>query len=106
LQRPLAFREWLLEFRGIGRKTASWITRNFLGYQRVAIIDVHLFRACVLMGVFSSKDDVGRHYSILESRYLTLADGLGVDPQILDAVVWKTMRSAGDFAINLLRSAA
>jgi N-glycosylase/DNA lyase len=98
------FREWLLEFRGIGRKTASWITRNVLDCSRIAVIDVHLFRACVLMGLFSGKEDIDRDYYRLEERYLEFAKALGVDSQKLDVVIWKTMRKNGDFTRALLRA--
>ena len=48
------FREWFLSFQGIGPKTASWITRNWLDSDSVAILDVHIHRAGVLCGIFHS----------------------------------------------------
>lgn len=99
------FREWLLGFRGIGPKTASWITRNHLNSSRMAIIDIHVFRACMLMGIFKGTEDLTRDYFKLETRYLALADALGTDAQRLDAVIWKTMRTAR-VSIPELRRAA
>jgi thermostable 8-oxoguanine DNA glycosylase len=106
VQSPLVFRDWLTSFRGIGPKTASWITRNFLGFPRVAVIDIHLYRACVLMGLFSGNEDIARKYRVLELRYLALADGLNLNPQLLDAVIWKTMRRVTRFVTGLLPSGA
>jgi N-glycosylase/DNA lyase len=102
IELPLVFREWLLGFRGIGMKTASWITRNFLEYRRVAVLDVHVFRAGVLMGLFSGRQNLAREYQLLESRYLSFADAINADPRLLDAVIWKTMRNAKGFAIGRL----
>lgn len=103
---PPALRDWLIGFRGIGPKTASWITRNFLNCQRIAVIDVHLYRACVIMGLFSGDENVVRDYIVLEERFLDLADAFKVDPRRLDAVIWKTMRNARGFAIRMMPIAA
>ncbi|MDZ3993341.1 hypothetical protein PspTeo4_24872 [Pseudomonas sp. Teo4] len=47
--RPLhsgrALRDWLLELPGIGYKTASWVARNWLDADDVAILDIHILRA-------------------------------------------------------------
>jgi N-glycosylase/DNA lyase len=48
-----ALRGWLLELPGIGPKTASWIVRNHLGSNEVAIIDIHVLRAGIAASVFS-----------------------------------------------------
>jgi endonuclease III len=45
-------RQLLLSIEGIGPKTASWIVRNVMGSDDVAIIDIHILRACTGMGVF------------------------------------------------------
>lgn len=97
---PLEFRNWLTTFHGVGLKTASWITRNFLNFSRVAVVDVHVFRACVLMRLFSGKERIACHYHCLENRYLQLADGLGVNPQCLDVTIWKTMRQLPSSLLN------
>ena len=41
----LALRDWLMGLPEVGPKTASWITRNWLHSDRVAIIDIHIHRA-------------------------------------------------------------
>src|SRR5207244_4134576 len=39
---PTELRAFLMRIRGVGPKTASWITRNWLTSDDVAIIDVHI----------------------------------------------------------------
>lgn len=56
------FRRWLLGFRGIGMKTASWITRNWRQSESVAIIDVHVHRAGLIAGLFQACDSIARDY--------------------------------------------
>ena len=46
----VVLRNALLEIPGIGPKTASWITRNWCGSDEVAILDVHICRACEIAG--------------------------------------------------------
>ncbi|MES0197022.1 hypothetical protein [Mesorhizobium sp. M0011] len=98
-------RDRLLSFPGIGPKTASWIVRNYLNSDDVAIIDVHLYRACVMMNVFESETDPSRDYFKLEDLFLTFAEGIKVRASILDAIMWDFMRRIGPtahpaFAIN------
>lgn len=85
-------RDWLLGFKGIGPKTASWIVRNHLGSDDVAILDIHVLRAGRLMGLFTAQDDIQRHYCSMEDRFLRLARGLGVKASQLDIVMWRQMR--------------
>ncbi|MCR5882149.1 hypothetical protein LRS03_04450 [Rhizobacter sp. J219] len=89
---PRELRDWLLGFKGIGPKTASWIVRNHLGSDDVAILDIHVLRAGRLMGLFTAEDDVVRHYASMENRFLRLARGLGVKASQLDIVMWRQMR--------------
>jgi N-glycosylase/DNA lyase len=56
----IELRKWLLSFPGIGMKTASWITRNHLRTNTVAVIDIHIFRAGVIMGLYSGGEVVSR----------------------------------------------
>jgi thermostable 8-oxoguanine DNA glycosylase len=58
----LTLRSALQAIEGIGPKTASWIVRNWLGSDDVAIIDVHILRACRLMGVFPENITMPRDY--------------------------------------------
>jgi N-glycosylase/DNA lyase len=83
-----ALRDALLAYPGIGPKTASWIARNWLDANDVAILDIHVLRAGWLMGVFPRTWTVPKDYLRLEAAFLRLADGLGVPAGELDAVIW------------------
>ncbi len=96
----LAFRAWLLEFPGIGAKTASWITRNWLHSNRVAIIDVHVFRAGTIAGLFRGTEVIARDYNWLEEKFLCFADALGIEARHLDVFIWWRMRCAGRLAVE------
>lgn len=91
-------RDWLCTLPGVGPKTASWVTRNWLGSDAVAIIDVHLYRACVLARVFRGTEVVARDYLALESRFLDFAIAIGASAALLDAVMWRDMRWLGPHA--------
>lgn len=89
-----ALRDALLEFPGIGYKTASWIARNWLDADDVAILDIHILRAGVVGGFLDPELTVERHYEQLEEQFLSFSRGLGVRPSELDAVIWLEMASA------------
>src|SRR5690606_10927899 len=89
---PRHLRDQLLELPGIGPKTASWIVRNHLDADDVAIIDVHLHRACVMMNVFEAKSDPAKEYFKLEDLFLKFAEAIKVRASILDAIIWDFMR--------------
>lgn len=88
----VALRDRLTELPGVGLKTASWIVRNRRSSAQVAILDVHLVRACQLMGVFEASDDPARHYHSMEKRFLAFCSGLDESAALMDAVMWATMR--------------
>jgi thermostable 8-oxoguanine DNA glycosylase len=88
------FRTALMGISGIGPKTASWLARNWLGSEDVAILDVHVLRAGRLMGLFGSKFRLPRDYQALESRFLEFSRVIAVPPSVLDAVIWREMRIA------------
>ncbi len=85
-------RDRLMGLRGFGPKTASWVVRNWRASDEVAILDIHIFRAGVNLGIFRSDWRVERHYDLLEQAYLEFAEALGVKASILDSVMWMTMR--------------
>ena len=89
-----ALRDWLLGIPGIGFKTASWVARNWLDADDVAILDIHLLRAGLLAGFFPQDLTVERHYLQLESMFLAFSEGLGVRASELDAVIWWEMMSS------------
>jgi N-glycosylase/DNA lyase len=95
-----AFRAWMVRLPGVGWKTASWITRNYLGSDEVAILDIHILRAGWILGLFDPLAAVSRAYHALEARFLAFARGIGVSPSALDAVIWREMRLAGSSALR------
>ena len=99
-----AFRHWLLEFDGIGYKTASWITRNWLSSDEVAIIDIHIHRAGILIGLYSAADSPSRNYLSMEERFLAFAQTINVEASQLDALIWREMKNAGNIALRLLKN--
>jgi N-glycosylase/DNA lyase len=99
----LTFRQWLLGLSGIGPKTASWITRNWLESDRVAIIDIHIHRAGLLMGLYNQDESPAKHYFGMEQKFLAFASCIGVKASILDALIWRHMKDAGNLALDLIK---
>ncbi|TPI19775.1 hypothetical protein [Mesorhizobium sp. B4-1-1] len=91
-------RNSLLVLPGIGPKTASWIVRNHLNSDDVAIIDIHLHRACVMMNLFNQKMSPLKDYFRLEDLFLGFAQAIKVRASVLDAVMWDFMRRIGPTA--------
>jgi thermostable 8-oxoguanine DNA glycosylase len=89
----LALRNQLLKLPGVGPKTASWIVRNRRSSNEVAILDVHIVRACRAMGIFPDVLDPARHYLELEQRFLEFCRVTGSAASSMDAVMWSTMRA-------------
>jgi N-glycosylase/DNA lyase len=89
-----SLRAYLLKIPGIGPKTASWIVRNWLASNDVAILDIHVVRAGMLMGLYSESDKVTEHYFRMERRFLSFASAINVPAARLDALIWAQMRNA------------
>lgn len=89
-----ALRDWLLDIPGIGYKTASWIARNWLDADDVAILDIHILRAGLLGRFFEGNLTVERHYLQLEEQFIRFSKGLGVRASELDALIWLEMMSS------------
>ena len=87
-------RDWLLAVPGIGHKTASWIARNWLDADDVAILDIHIMRVGQVIGLFPKTMTVERHYAELEERFLQLSSSLDVRASELDSVIWGEMASS------------
>lgn len=85
-------RDHLTAMRGIGPKTASWIVRNYRASNAVAIIDVHILRACRHMGLFPPGWLPSKHYRQLECRFLEFAAALQTPASLLDGLIWHYMR--------------
>ena len=88
----VALRDALWSLPGIGPKTASWIVRNRRASDCVAILDVHIVRACAIMGVFPMEGDPTRRYHDLEKRFLRFCEATRSRASAMDAVMWATMR--------------
>lgn len=97
------YRDWLTTLPGIGLKTASWITRNRRDSDEIAILDIHVFRACRIVGLFPTGTSVERHYIDLERLFLEFARALRVRASALDAVIWSFMRNAHRLALASVR---
>ena len=96
-------RDFLTTLDGIGPKTASWIVRNHFASDAVAILDVHIVRAGIVVGLFDEKADPSRRYYELEERFLDFCSGLGERASLVDALMWDFMRRIGpttSFAIG------
>jgi thermostable 8-oxoguanine DNA glycosylase len=91
----LCLRDHMLSFNGIGPKTASWIARNWTGSDEVAIIDIHVHRAGIRMGLFEPTNSLPQDYFRMEQRFLQFAERIAVRASILDMLIWSTMRKLG-----------
>jgi hypothetical protein len=80
-------RNWLMELPGVGPKSASAIVRGWSASEDVALLDVHLLRVGQVIGLFSRKLTVERHYLEAEARLLKLCAAMDVRPSELEAVV-------------------
>ena len=97
-------RDWLTDFPGIGYKTASWIARNWLDANDVAILDIHILRAGVLAGFLDQTLTVERHYPELEKQFLEFSQALGVGASELDAVIWLEMAQSRSTVARMLQA--
>jgi len=97
-------RDWLLSIPGIGYKTASWVARNWLDADDVAILDIHIYRAGLLGGFFDANLTVERHYLKLEESFLNVSNGLGVKASELDAIIWLEMMLSPSTVHRVMKS--
>lgn len=87
-------RDWLVALPGIGPKTASWVARNWLDADDVAILDIHIMRIGQVMGLFPRHLTVERHYRELEDLFLQFSAAVDVRASELDAIIWHEMASS------------
>ena len=85
--------ELLKQIPGIGPKTAAWVIRNHFDCDKVAILDVHVIRACKNLRLFPRDVRLPKDYSLLEAAFINFANAIEIRPAILDAVMWTEMRS-------------
>jgi Thermostable 8-oxoguanine DNA glycosylase len=98
----LELRDQLLRIPGVGYKTASWVARNVLDCDEVAILDIHIIRAGKLCGLFNDADRVEKDYRKMESKFLAFCQELGLRPAVLDCIIWDGMREAGSIPMRAL----
>lgn len=91
-QDGVALRWQLLQIKGIGPKTASFIVRNHLLSDEVAILDIHLIRAGQIARIFPRHLRLPSDYMKLETRFLAFAAACGVPASILDIAIWDIVR--------------
>lgn len=94
------FRDQIQSLEGVGYKTASWIARNWLGSERVAILDIHILRAGQKINLFKQNCTLPKDYLHLENRFLDFANAIEVRASILDAVIWTDMRNFGSRLVS------
>jgi len=95
-----AFREFLLQIKGVGLKTASWITRNWFNSDAVAILDVHIIRAGKMMKLYRAKDLPSTRYLEMEKKFLDFSAAIKARPADLDAIMWNEMKFNRRIAIS------
>lgn len=97
---PRRFRDQICSLRGVGLKTASWITRNWLGADSVAILDIHILRAGRWLQLFDKNCKLPRDYLALEEQFIEFARQLEIRTSLLDSVMWHDMRTFGSRLIG------
>ncbi|TXD92826.1 8-oxoguanine DNA glycosylase [Mitsuaria sp. TWR114] len=95
-------RDWLLNLPGIGHKTASWIARNWLDADDVAILDIHILRAGALGGFMDQRLTVERNYLELEQQFLEFSRCVRIRASELDSVIWTEMMTSPRSVSRLL----
>lgn len=95
-------RDWLTEIPGIGKKTASWIARNWLDASDIAILDIHIHRAGIIAGIFRVASNVSKDYSAMEEAFVELADAIGIPANSLDNQIWNELRRSPNIVRKML----
>ncbi len=101
----LELRDWFTDLPGVGMKTASWITRNLRDSDSVAIIDVHVFRAGRLAGIFPVSASIARDYGEYRPGFLTFASATGVPASPFAALTWDLLGRVGPLVFSSARDA-
>lgn len=87
-----SLRDALTKLHGVGLKTASWVVRNHRASDQVAILDIHILRAGLMLRIFPESQTIERHYRQLEDAFLQFAERIETRASLLDSVIWMTMR--------------
>jgi N-glycosylase/DNA lyase len=83
-------REWLVKnVKGFGYKEASHFLRN-IGYRNLAILDRHILRSLVRIGVLRQlpKSMSRVNYLNIESEFLGYSKKINISPDELDLLFW------------------
>lgn len=96
-------RDWLIQIPGIGMKTASWIVRNWLDAEDVAILDIHIHRAGVIAGFYNANDDVTKSYKDMERKFVEFSSCIGIPANVLDNQIWNELRVTPSLVRNMLQ---
>ncbi len=99
---PKEFREELMQMKGIGIKTASWITRNWLDTNSIAVIDIHIHRALQLLGMNAPLPNSDSKYLQSETYFIDLANAINTSVNFFDILVWDYMRKFNGLALKRL----
>ena len=86
----IELREWLVEnVKGLGWKEASHFLRN-IGHRDLAILDRHILRNLLRLGVLRRlpKTLTAKHYKIIEKKFHTFAQQIGIPIDELDLLFW------------------
>jgi thermostable 8-oxoguanine DNA glycosylase len=102
LDDAVELRNRLMALPGIGPKTASWTVRNWTSSDAVAILDIHIVRAGMLMNLYCQSERVEKHYLQMETKFVKLATKLAVPTSDLDALIWSMMRTTPRLVARLL----
>lgn len=95
-------RDWLMQIPGVGFKTASWIVRNWTGTDEVAILDIHIIRACLLAGLLKCRPKLPGEYLRVEAAFLRFAKAIDISPAALDAFIWAHFKRFNRLALAML----
>jgi N-glycosylase/DNA lyase len=83
-------REWLVKnVKGIGYKEASHFLRN-IGYKNMAILDRHILKNLVRVGVLNSlpKSLSRTNYLDIEKKFLNFSKKINIAMDELDLLFW------------------
>lgn len=92
---PVELRNFLTSLNGIGPKTASWVVRNHLDTDEVAILDVHIIRAGLHLGLYDYRETPSRDYFRMERKFLDFCKAIDERATTVDAIMWDYMRRLG-----------
>lgn len=84
----------LEQIQGVGPKTSRFFVINIRPNQRHAALDTHILTFLGdHYGIEVPKNTpTGSRYSVIEQKFLDVADEEGIEPEVLDLAVWRATR--------------